>query len=351
MIVDKKKDGGMDDLYEWIARDWEVPLEQAKNWIDQHKKFLKNYKKMKISTLEGNFPSNLWIRTFFYPGRSTIIVAPNGQGKTYFASWIMRKAMIFNPKWTFATNIPFYFFDERFEFLRPKNVVQVKSLSEVFSIVADNIMHSRQTALILDETESFSSSHNWRDSNWIAFLNISRHLLIRGPLLVYHATNLIPYELRTGQIGNQTMPIIVKDGERYIASSRTEPHFLHINSKDPILPYSHLGWGGFNPDVDVIRLERDLVSIDVRKAAQLIKKNLDKYVLNDSSMKESDEDEKPSEKQGIQLTCDSCGFTWNYKGKYSSTTRCPNCNHRVKIKKQESEEEELGARPTVKESA
>jgi len=348
MKGDKEPD--LKDLYEWIARDWEIPEEQARKWVDEHMKFLRNYKRMKVSSLEGNFPSNLWIRTFFYPGRSTIIVAPNGQGKTYFASWIIRKAMISNPEWTFATNIPFYFFDERFGSLRPENIVQVRSLSEVFSLVADNIMHSKQTALILDETESFSSSHSWRDSNWIAFLNISRHLLIRGPLLVYHATNLIPYELRTGQIGNQIMPIIVKDGERYIASSRTMPHYLHISSNTPILPYSHLGWGGFRPDVDVIKLERDLVSIDIRKAAQLIKKHLDKYILEADPMKESDEDKAILKKQGIQLTCDSCGFTWNYKGKYSSTTRCPNCNRRVKIKKQGLEEEELGARPSVKES-
>jgi len=332
------------DLYEWIARDWEISEDQAKKWIENHLKFLKGYEKLKISTNERALPPNLWIRTFFYPGRSTIIVAPNGQGKTYFASWIMRKAMIFNPEWTFATNIPFYFFDERFEFLRPKNVVQVRSLSEVFSIVADNIMHSKQTALILDETESFSSSHNWRDSNWIAFLNISRHLLIRGPLLVYHATNLIPYELRTGQIGNQIMPIIVKNGERYIASSRTEPHYLHINSKDPILPYSHLGWGGFNPDVDVIRLERDLVSIDIRKAAQLIKKHLDKYILRD---KESliNEEKKP----GVELTCSKCGYTWIYTGKSKVNAVCPSCGSRVKVKKSNVVEENLRVRPTVKE--
>jgi len=340
----KDKEPDMKDLYEWIARDWEIPEEQARKWIDEHMKFLRNYKRMKISSLEGNFPSNLWIRTFFYPGRSTIIVAPNGQGKTYFASWIMKKAMISNPEWTFATNIPFYFFDERFESLRPENIVQVKSLSEVFSIVADNIMHSRQTALILDETESFSSSHHWRDSNWIAFLNISRHLLIRGPLLVYHATNLIPYELRTGQIGNQIMPLLVHDGERYIASSRTEPHYLHINSRDPILPYSHLGWGGFNPDVDVIRLERDLVSIDIRRAAQLIKKHLDKYILRDRGNLINEE-----KKPGVELTCSKCGYAWVYTGKSKVNAVCPSCGSRVKVKKSNVEEENLRVRPTVKE--
>jgi len=341
----KDKEPNMKDLYEWMARDWEISEEQARKWIDEHMKFLRNYKRMKISSLEGNFPSNLWIRTFFYPGRSTIIVAPNGQGKTYFASWIMRKALIFNPEWTFATNIPFYFFDERFESLRPKNIVQVRSLSEVFSIVADNIMHSKQTALVLDETESFSSSHSWRDSNWIAFLNISRHLLIRGPLLVYHATNLIPYELRTGQIGNQIMPIIVKNGERYIASTRTEPHYLHINSRDPILPYSHLGWGGFNPDVDVIRLERDLVSIDIRRAAQLIKKHLDKYILRDRENLINEE-----KKSGVELTCSKCGYTWYYNGK-RAIARCPNCGHMINLNSfNVAAATDLGARDSVRES-
>jgi len=349
--MEKNDEPDVEDLSEWIARDWEISDEQARKWIDEHTKFLKNYKKMKLASMEGNLPANLWIRTFFYPGRSTIIVAPNGQGKTYFASWIMRKALIFNPEWTFATNIPFYFFDERFEFLRPKNIMQVRSLSEVFLIVADNIMHSKQTALILDETESFSSSHSWRDSNWIAFLNISRHLMIRGPLLVYHATNLIPFELRTGQIGNQIMPIIVKDGERYVASTRTNPHYLHISSDTPILPYSHLGWGGFRPDVDVIKLERDLVSIDIRRAAALIKEHISRYILKNGAMEEADEVKIPLKKQGIELTCDVCGFIWNYKGKRSNFAQCPNCNHRVKITKlQAPMMMKLGARASVKES-
>jgi len=337
-------DKNLKELYEWIARDWEISEDQAKKWIENHIKFLKEYEKLKISTNEKGLPPNLWIRTFFYPGRATIIVAPNGQGKTYFASWIMRKAVIFNPEWTFATNIPFYFFDERFESLRPKNIIQVKKLSEVLNIVADNILQSRQTVLVLDETETFSTSHNWKDSNWIAFLNISRHLLIRGPLLVYHATNLIPYELRTGQIGNQIMPLLIHEGERYIASARTEPHYLHINSRDPIFPYSHLGWGGFSPDVDVIRLERDLVSIDIRKAAELIKKHLNKYIIR--GRENIIEEEK---KSGIELTCSKCGYTWVYNGKSKVYATCPQCGSRVKVRKIDFEDEDLRVRPTVKE--
>jgi len=271
----------LEPLYEWVARDWEISKIQAKKWIDSYIRFLQNYKEMGIRVSSGNLPTNTWINTFFYRGRATIIVAPNGQGKTYFASWIIKKAMIYNPNWIFATNIPFYFFDESYSFLKPENIVQVKSLSDVFTLVANNIINSKETVLVLDETETFSTSHSWRDSNWIAFLNISRHLMIRGPLLVYHATNLIPFELRTGQIGNQIMPLLIHDGERYIASLDTKPHMLHITSEDIILPYSHLGWGGFVPDVDVIKLERDLVSIDIRKAAQLINKNLYKYILTE----------------------------------------------------------------------
>ena len=338
------REGNLRELYEWIARDWEISEQQARKWIEDHVEFLQEHEKLKILSNEKGLPPNLWIRTFFYPGRATIVIGPNGQGKTYFASWIMRKALIFNPEWTFATNIPFYFFDERFEFLRPRSVVQVRSLSEVFSIVADNIMHSKQTALILDETESFSSSHNWRDSNWIAFLNISRHLMIRGPLLVYHATNLIPYELRTGQIGNQIMPLLIRGRERYIASPSTKPHYLHINSNDTILPYSHLGWGGFNPDVDVLKLERDLVSIDIRKAAQLIKKHLDKYILRDRENLINEE-----KKPGVELTCSKCGYVWVYTGKSKVNAVCPSCGSRVKVKKSNVEEENLRVRPIVRE--
>ena len=133
--------------------------------------------------------------------------------------------------------------------------------------------------------------------------------------------------------------------DRYIASSRTEPHYLHINSRDPILPYSHLGWGGFNPDVDVIKLERDLVSIDIRKAAQLIKKHLDKYILRDRENLINEE-----KKEGVELTCSKCGYTWSYNGKSKVYATCPQCGSRVRVKNSDVEDEGLGARPSVKES-
>jgi len=326
MAGDLDPDPRLESLYEWIAKDWETSKSKAREWVDGHLKFLRDHNAMGIKTHPGNLPANSWINKFFYRGRATIIVGPNGQGKTYFASWIMKKAMIFNPEWVFATNIPFYFFDERYSFLRPDNIIQVRSLSETLMLVAENIMQSKETVLVLDETESFSSSHNWRDSNWIAFLNISRHLMVRGPLLTYHATNLIPYELRTGQIGNQIMPLLIHNEERYVASFETKPHALHISSRDTILPYSHLGWGGFRPDVDVIKLERDLVSIDIRKAAELIKKHLDKYILKDRENLIQKE-----KKEGVELTCSKCGYTWFYNGE-KAIARCPNCNHRINLK-------------------
>lgn len=287
---------------------------------------MNNYKNMELGTEAGNASWQYWMRTFFYAGRATIIVAPNGQGKTYFASWIMQKAIIAYPEWSFATNIPFYFFDSRYSFLRPEPIIQVRSLSELFLVLADNILKGKQTALVLDETESFSSSHNWKDSNWIAFLNISRHLMVRGPLLAYHATNLIPYELRTGQIGNQIMPIIVRGKERYIASMNTKPHMLHIHSEKPILPYSHLGWTGFRPDVDVINLERDLVSIDIREAAHLIKRHIDKYILDDQGRRK-----RAKELRGVKIECPECGHIWNYTGKSKTYAFCPICGHRIRL--------------------
>ena len=326
MVGDLNSDPGLESLYEWIAKDWEVSKPKAREWVDDHIRFLESHNIMGIKTHPGNLPPNIWINKFFYRGRATIIVAPNGQGKTYFASWIIKKAMIFNPEWVFATNIPFYFFDEKYSFLRPESIIQVRSLSEVLMLVANNIARSRETVLILDETESFSTSHNWRDSNWIAFLNISRHLMVRGPLLAYHATNLIPYELRTGQIGNQIMPIIVRGKERYIASMNTKPHMLHIHSEKPILPYSHLGWTGFRPDVDVINLERDLVSIDIRECAHLIKRHIDKYILDDQGRRK-----RAKELRGVKIECPECGHIWNYTGKSKTYAFCPICGHRIRL--------------------
>ncbi len=273
----------MDDdaLANWIAEDWEISQQTANTWIEKHKEFLQNIKDTNIKISPGGFPVNSWIAQFFYAGRPTVIVAPNGEGKTYFASWIMKKAMITHKDWVFASNIPFYFFDERYEELRPLNLIQIQTLSGLLRLIAENIINKKKTAVVLDETEHFSSSHSWRDSNWIAFINISRHLMVKGPLLIYHATNLIPIEIRTGQIGNSVMPLMIHNGERYIASWKTKPHVLHISSSDVILPYSHLGWGGFNPDVDVIKLERDIVQIDIREAAKMIQKKLDKYIIGD----------------------------------------------------------------------
>jgi len=36
------------------------------------------------------------------------------------------------------------------------------------------------------------------------------------------------------------------------------------------------------------------------------------------------------ESQGIKVTCSKCGYTWFYNGK-KAITRCPNCDHRVKL--------------------
>jgi len=273
-----------EQLVEWIASDWDISKKQAMDWIKKHIDFLRDYERLQVKETPCGLPINEWISKFFYAGRPTVIVAPNGEGKTYFASWIIRKAMIQHKNWVFLSNIPFYFFDSRFKELRPPNLFQVKSLSEVLMIVANNILKKYNTVLVLDETEHFSSSHNWRDSNWIAFINISRHLLIRGPLLIYHATNLIPYEIRSGQIGNQIMPIMIQNGKRYIANFSTKPHVLEISSSDPIFPYSHLGWGGFNPNIDVIQLERDIVQIDIREAAKIIIKNLNKYIIGERTV-------------------------------------------------------------------
>ena len=272
-----------DGLAEWIASDWEISPEEASVWIDSHRQFLDDLdeRRLKLSQSPGGLPPNLWLNVFLYSGRPTVIVAPNGQGKTYFASWLTRKALIYHPDWTYATNIPFYFFDPRYEDLRPKQIMQIRSLSGMFELIAANILKGQKTALILDETESFSNSHNWRDGNWIAFINISRHLMVRGPLLVYHATNLIPYEMRSGQVGNQILPVLLHDGQRLLASFSTKPHAILINSSDPILPYSHYGWGGFKIDIDVLKLEQEIVEIDIRKAANMILKNLARYKIKD----------------------------------------------------------------------
>jgi len=69
------------------------------------------------------------------------------------------------------------------------------------------------------------------------------------------------------------------------------------------------------------------------------RKTLDEFEKWRKKQQQPEENEQPDakqdiekeESQGIKLTCDSCGFSWNYKGK-KAIARCPNCNHRIYLK-------------------
>lgn len=39
-----------------------------------------------------------------------------------------------------------------------------------------------------------------------------------------------------------------------------------------------------------------------------------------------------SEKQGVYLQCNACGYGWNYKGKKQYNVSCPDCHKTVRIR-------------------
>lgn len=198
---------------------------------------------------------------WLWEGRPSVIFAGQGRGKSNFAAWVIEKVLETRPEWDVFTNLPFPWDPEGGgpPAAEPWGRIHpVGSLSEVLRGAVSSVRAGRKPSVIIDEMDQAVTSHDWMSDDarsWQRLLNIERHLRLRGPLLVYHAYRHIPVVLREGTMLKSLLQVIVMDGRRWVIR-REEDGFLQI--PPTVLPYLAYGLRGFDIDVDVRELERNL---------------------------------------------------------------------------------------------
>ena len=233
-----------------------------------------------------------WINTnFLYAGRPTIVWAPTGVGKTHLASFVAARTLDLNKHWDVLSNIPWYWIDdESLSALRPPNLITISTMSELLRRACESVINGRIPAAIIDEMDNAVVSQNWRspeNKSWKSFSFIERHLELRGPLIIYHAWNDIPFYMRRAGNVNDFLPPDLHGGQRHVYSGRTRPHNLIID--EDIIPYSSHGEIGFNIDVDMEALRKKLRTSRRVEYARQVLENIDRYMIRSSEENEEKE--------------------------------------------------------------
>lgn len=262
-----------------------------------------------------------WVdKHFLFKGLTTVLVAKAGTGKTHFGSWLILRALFLHPEWDIYTNIPFFWVgNDSLENLKPPRLYSVMSMSQLLKASAQSILDGRMPAVILDEMDGALMSQLWRTNqnlSWERFTFIERHLMIRGPLLLYHEVSDVPHYLRKGALANQIVGIYLHGGQRYVFSQRSQPNALIIDG--PVIPYSTYGLMGFRIDVDVGKLAAQLHAARPKIVAEQILSKVDDCLI--------DWEGRPDRTQAYQkdanpetgkrlIYCNDCGNTWWSKQK------------------------------------
>ena len=232
-----------------------------------------------------------WIDSnFLYVGRPTVVWAATGVGKTHLGSFVALRALDLHPNWDIISNIPWYWADdESLSDLRPRNLLTISSMSELLKLCCNAVLNGRVPAVIIDEMDNAVTSQDWKSAvnkSWKNFSYIERHLEVRGPLVVYHSWNDIPFYMRRAGNVNDFLPPDVHNKLRHVYSRRTKPHSLIVD--EDIIPYSSHGEIGFTVDVDMEKLRKRLGATRRLEYARQVRDNIDSCMID---MEESDRED------------------------------------------------------------
>ena len=274
-----------------------------------------------------------WIdKIFLFRGLTTVVAVRAGTGKTHLASWIALRALFLHPEWDIYSNVPFFWIgNQELESLRPPNLYSVMSMSEMLTRTSQSIINGRVPAVILDEMDGALMSQLWRSNqnlSWERFTFIERHLMVQGPLLLYHEMSDVPHYLRKGTLANQLLSVEIYQGNRYVLSDRSGRKQLLIDG--PVIPFSTYGLMGFSIDVDVGKLGAKLSATRPHVVAKQIMDNLDDCLIG--------YDGKPIRRETCTVDVDGeSGLPW---------LRCTACGHVIKNSVQKGRQTQEGLRFT-----
>ncbi len=263
----------VDALAKAIADDRQIDPETARPLADHYLQWRAALPDRKVQPWEDRKARRYVEGAWLWEGRPSVVFAGQGRGKSNFAAWVIEKVLETRLAWDVYTNLPFPWdpdgggppASEPWGRVRP-----VGSLSEVLRGAVESVRAGRRPAVVIDEMDQAVTSHDWMSEDarsWQRLLNIERHLRLRGPLLVYHAYRHIPVVLREGTMLRSMLQVTIKDGHRWVIR-REEEGFLQI--PPTVLPYLAYGLRGFDIDVDVQELERNLSGSSDAVGRQLV---------------------------------------------------------------------------------
>ena len=284
-----------------------LPADRSQEWASEYLQALNDLKAgVTVAELCGDDRDCLnrfirWIdKTFLFRGLTTVVAVRAGTGKTHLASWIALRALFLHPEWDIYSNVPFFWIgSEELESLRPANLYSVMSMSEMLAKSSRSILNGRVPAILLDEMDGALMSQLWRSNqnlSWERFTFIERHLMVQGPLLLYHEMSDVPHYLRKGTLANQLLSVEIYQGKRYVLSDRSGRKQLVIDG--PVIPFSTYGLMGFSIDVDVGKLGSKLSATRPHAVAQQILDGLEDCLIGyDGKPLKPDEPEKETRKE------------------------------------------------------
>jgi len=230
-------------------------------------------------------------------GMVSVLYGKAGTGKSHFLSWLITRALVSFPNWDIYTNLPLFWFDHKsLQEISLPNVYKIDSMSEMLYKSALSVLNRRQPVVILDEMDQVLTSRRWNSKenlSWETFMNIERHLKIRGPLLIYHITKAIPEPMRERRITEFIYKLAIHEGERYLYDCEGKKKF---EISGFVIPYSTLGTFSFQIDVDMGKLLRSIQTTEITESATFIRDHIEEFKFN---LDEEEEDEKD---EGLNIT-------------------------------------------------
>jgi len=296
-----KDNESVKELARFIEEDREDTINQrdASQWAFLYMNYLKSLKNGSITLeyrkmIEGEDRGpdnsfNSFIKTnLLRTGMVSVLYGKAGTGKSHFLSWLITRALVSFPNWDIYTNLPFFWFDHKsLQELSLPNVYKIDSMSEMLYKSALSVLNKRQPVVILDEMDQVLTSRRWNSKenlSWETFMNIERHLKIRGPLLVYHITKAIPEPMRERRITEFVYKLAIHSGERYLYDCEGKKKF---EISGFVIPYSTLGTFSFQIDIDMGKLLRSIQTTEITESATFIRDHINEFKFN------LDEEEEP----------------------------------------------------------
>ena len=222
---------------------------------------------------------NSFIKTsLLRTGMVSVLYGKAGTGKSHFLSWLITRSLVSFPNWDIYTNLPFFWVDHpSLKDLSLPNVYRIDSMSEMLYNSALSVLNHRQPVIVIDEMDQVLTSRRWNSKenlSWETFLNIERHLKIRGPLLVYHITKAIPEPMRERRITEFIYKLAIHSGERYLYDCEGKKKF---EISGFVIPYSTLGTFSFKIDVDMGKLLRSIQTTEITESAKFIRDHIEEF--------------------------------------------------------------------------